>query len=213
MINETRYTGNVCHHMDSGGSVMIPESKQRYHSKPWILAISLLALGSSLVLSLAVSKEAVATTIYSYIDEQGTAVITDNVNTIPERYRAKVKTTDLAPTASQRTSTAGTIHEGITNWGRQLRDMVSGAAPSISGFSRSQSQILTYAGLAAIILLIAMYFSKGQMVRLLSMWCLVMLAIGTPVLLYVSDDGPADMMKRKAAAIQGKQDERLKQAQ
>jgi len=199
--------------MDSGGSLIIPESKKRYHPKPWILVILLLALGSSLVMSLAVSTEAVATTMYSYIDEQGTAVITDNVNTIPERYRAKVKTTDLAPTASQRTSTAGTIHEGITNWGRQLRDMVSGAAPSISGFSRSQSQILTYAGLAAIILLIAMYFSKGPMVRLLSMWCLIMLGIGTPVLLYISDDGPADMMKRKAAAVQGKQEERLKQAQ
>ena len=199
--------------MDSGGSLIIPESKKRYHPKPWILVILLLALGSSLVMSLAVSTEAVATTMYSYIDEQGTAVITDNVNTIPERYRAKVKTTDLAPTASQRTSTAGTIHEGITNWGRQLRDMASGAAPSISGLSRSQSQILTYAGVAAIILLIAMYFSKGQMIRLLSMWCLIMLGIGTPVLLYISDDGPADMMKRKAAAVQGKQEERLKQAQ
>src|SRR5262245_50262556 len=203
----------MCQPAGSGGSVMTPKWKQRYHSKPWILVILLLALGGSLVMSLAVSMEAVATTMYSYIDEQGTAVITDNVNTIPERYRAKVKTTDLTPTASQRTSTAGTIHEGITNWGRQLTDIASGSAPNISGLSRSQSQILTYAGLAAIVLLIAMYFSKGQMVRLLSMWCLVMLAIGTPVLLYVSDDGPADMMKRKAAAIQGKQDERLKQAQ
>jgi hypothetical protein len=32
-------------------------------------------------------------------------------------------------------------------------------------------------------------------------------------LLYISDDGPADVMKTKAAAIQGKQEERLKQAQ
>ena len=191
---------------------MIPGSKQGNNQRRWILAVWILAVGSGLLMSLA-SMEALATTMYSYIDEQGTPVITDNFNTIPERYRAKVKTTDLTPTAPQRTSTAGTIHDRVTNWGRQLRDMVIGAAPNISGLSRAQSQILTYAGLAAIVLLVAMNLSKGQMVRLLAMWCLVMLAIGTPVLLYISDDGPADVMKSKAAAIQGKQEERLKQAQ
>ena len=159
------------------------------------------------------SMEALATTMYSYIDEQGTPVITDNLNTIPERYRARVKTTEQIPTAPQRTSIAGTIHERVSNLGGQLRDMASGAVPNISRLSPSQSQILSYAGLAAIVLLVAMKLSKGQMVRLLAMWCLIMLAIGTPVLLYISDDGPADVMKSKAAAIQGKQEERLKQAQ
>ena len=162
---------------------------------------------------LAFPMETSATTMYSYIDEQGTPVITDNFDTIPERYRAKVKTTDLTATAPQKTSTGGAIHDRVTNWGRQLRDMAIGVAPNISGLSRTQSQILTYAGLAAVVLLIAMNLSKGQMIRLLATWCLLMLAIGTPVLLYISDDGPADVMKSKAAAIQGKQEERLKQAQ
>jgi len=192
---------------------MISGAKQRYYQRRWILVVWLLAIGSGLVIPLAFSTEALATTMYSYIDEQGTPVITDDLNTIPERYRAKVKTTDLTPTAPQRTSTAGTIHDRVTSWGRQLRDVVTGAAPSISGLSRAQSQILTYAGLAAIVLLLVMNLSKGQMTRLLATWCLIMLAIGTPVLLYISDDGPADVMKSKAAAIQGKQEERLKQAQ
>lgn len=192
---------------------MISGSKQGHYQRQWILVMWLLAIGSGLVMPVAFSREALATTMYSYIDEQGTPVITDDLNTIPERYRAKVKTTDLTPTASQRTSTPGIIHDRITNWGRQLRDMANGAAPNISGLSRAQSQILTYAGLAAIVLLLAMNLSKGQMIRLLATWCLVMLAIGTPVLLYISDDGPADVMKSKAAAIQGKQEERLKQAQ
>jgi len=173
----------------------------------------LLAIGSGLVMPLAFSMEVLATTMYSYIDEQGTPVITDDLNTIPERYRAKVKITDMTSTAPQRTSMAGAIHDRVTNWGRQLRDMVSGAVPIISGLSPSQSQILTYAGLAAVVLLVAMNLSKGQMIRLLATWCLVMLAIGTPVLLYISDDGPADVMKSKAAEIQGKQAERLQQAQ
>jgi hypothetical protein len=173
----------------------------------------LLAMGSGFVMPLAFPLDTLATTMYSYIDEQGTPVITDNLNTIPERYRAKVKTTDLTPTVPQRTSTAGAIHDRVTNWGRQLKDMAIGVAPNISGLSRTQSQILTYAGLAAVVLLVAMNLSKGQMVRLLATWCLLMLALGTPVLLYISDDGPADVMKSKAAAIQGKQEERLKQAQ
>lgn len=193
--------------------MMTSRSKQGHGQRGWILVMWLLAIGSGLVISVACSTETFATTMYSYIDEQGTPVMTDNFNTIPERYRAKVKTTEMAPTASQRTSTAGAIHERVTNWGGQLRDMASGAAPNISGLSHSQSQILTYAGLAAIVLLVGVYLSKGQMIRLLSMWGLIMLAIGTPVLLYISDDGPADVMKSKAAAIQGKQEERLKQAQ
>lgn len=192
---------------------MISGSKQGHYQRRWILVMWLLAIGSGLVMPLVFSMEVLATTMYSYIDEQGTPVITDDLNTIPERYRAKVKTTDMTPTALQRTSTAGTIHDRVTNWGRQLRDMVSGAVPIISGLSPSQSQILTYAGLAAIVLLVAMNLSKGQMIRLLATWCLVMLAIGTPVLLYISDDGPADVMKSKAAEIQGKQEERLKQTQ
>ena len=192
---------------------MISELKRGHYQRRWILVMWLLAIGSGLVMPLAFPMETLATTMYSYIDEQGTPVITDNLNTIPERYRAKVKTTDLTPTAPQRTPTAGAIHDRITNWGRQLRDMAIGVAPNISGLSRTQSQILTYAGLAAVVLLIAMNLSKGQMIRLLATWCLLMLAIGTPVLLYISDDGPADVMKSKAAAIQGKQEERLKQAQ
>ncbi|MGH7183732.1 MAG: hypothetical protein ACREJN_17390 [Nitrospiraceae bacterium] len=192
---------------------MISGSKQKHYQRRWVFVVWLLAIGSGLVISLAFSMEALATTMYSYIDDQGTPVITDDLNTIPERYHAKVKTTDLTPTAPQTASTAGTIHDRVTSWGRQLRDVVIGAAPSISGLSRAQSQILTYAGLAAIVLLVVMNLSKGQMIRLLATWCLIMLAIGTPVLLYISDDGPADVMKSKAAAIQGKQEERLKQAQ
>ncbi|NWF74155.1 MAG: hypothetical protein HXY51_14100, partial [Nitrospirae bacterium] len=149
---------------------MISGSKQGHYQRQWILVMWLLAIGSGLVMPLAFSMDALATTMYSYIDEQGTPVITDDLNKIPERYRAKVKTTDLTPTAPQRTSTGGILHDRVTNWGRQLRDMVIGAAPSISGLSRAQSQILTYAGLAAVVLLLAMNLSKGQMIRLLATW-------------------------------------------
>ena len=185
-------------------------SKVGNNQRRWILALWLLAVGVCFVMPLA-SIEALATTMYSYIDEQGTPVITDNFNTIPERYRARVKTTEQIPTAPQSTSTAGAIHERVSGLGRQLRGMVSGAAPNISGLSPSQSQILTYAGIAAIVLLVGMNVIKGQFVRLLALWCLIMLGLATPILMYVSDDGPMDVMKHKASQIEKQQQGRAQQ--
>src|SRR5206468_4084496 len=173
---------------------MIPGSKQGHNQRRWILAVWLLAVGGYLFMPLA-TTEALATTIYSYIDEQGTPVITDNFDTIPERYRARVKTTEQISTAPQSTSTIGSINERLSHFGSQLRAMVSGAAPNISGLSPSQSEILTYAGLAAIVLLVAMNLSKGPFIRLLALWCLIMVGLATPILLYVSNDGPMDVMK------------------
>ena len=189
---------------------MTPGSKQGNNQRRWLLAIWLLAVTVSLVMPLA-SNEALATTMYSYIDEQGTPVMTDNFNTIPERYRAKVKTTEQITTAPQRTSTAGIIHERISNFGGQLRGMVSGAAPSISGLSPSQSEILTYAGVAAIILLVVMNVIKGPFIRLLALGCLIMLGLGTPILMYVSNDGPMDVMKNKASQVEKKHQDRVQQ--
>ncbi len=185
-------------------------SKHGNSQRQWIFMVWLLAVWGCLVLPLA-SIEASATTIYSYIDEQGTPVMTDNFNTIPERYRTKVKATEQIATASQSPATVSAIHERVSNFGRQLRDMVSGAAPNISGLSPSQSRILTYAGLAAIVLLVAMNVMKGQFIRLLAMWCLIMLGLATPVLMYVSDDGPMDVMKNKASQVEKKHQDRVQQ--
>jgi hypothetical protein len=189
---------------------MSPGSKHENRQRRWIRMVWLLAAWGCLVMPLA-SIEASATTMYSYIDEQGTPVMTDNFNTIPERYRARVKTTEQIATTSQRTSTASTINERVSNFGRQLRDMVSGAAPNISGLSHSQSEILTYAGLAAIVLLVAMNVMKGQFIRLLALGCLIILGLATPVLMYVSDDGPMDVMKKKASQVEKKHQDRVQQ--
>jgi hypothetical protein len=189
---------------------MIFGPKQGNNHRRRILAIWLLAVTVSFVMPLA-SVEVLATTMYSYIDEQGTAVITDNFNTIPEQYRARVKTTEQISTAHQGTSTAGTIRDRLSNLRSQLEDMVSRAVPNISGLSHAQSEILTYAGLAAMVLLVAMNVSKGQVVRLLALWCLIMLGLATPILMYLSKDGPMDVMKNKAAQIEKQRQDRTQQ--
>jgi hypothetical protein len=193
------------------GVMMNPGLKQRNHQGRWIFMIGLLAVVSGFLLPLTSSMEAWATTIYSYIDDQGTPVMTDNINTIPERYRAKVKTTEQTSSASQGASTAGTIHNRVTGWKSRVKDMASGAVPNISGLSQSQSQILTYAGVVALVLFVVMYMSKGQSIRLLALWCLIMLGLGTPVLLYISQDGPMDVLQKQAAQTEKKHQDRLRQ--
>jgi hypothetical protein len=49
--------------------------------------------------------------------------------------------------------------------------------------------------------------------RFLALWCLILLGLATPVLMYVSKDGPVDILRGKAGEIQEKQQEHLKQAQ
>ena len=191
--------------------MMVLELKQGNSRVRWMLAIWLLAVMSGLLMPLTSSMEAGATTMYSYIDDQGTPVITDNFNAIPERYRAKVKTTEQTSNVPQGTSTAGTIHERVTKLGRQFTDMASNSVPNISGLSTSQSKILTYAGVAAIVLFIAMYMSNGQSIRLLALWCLIMLGLATPVLMYVSKDGPMDVIQKQAAQTEKKHQDRLQQ--
>jgi len=190
---------------------MVLELKQGTSRVQWMFAIWLLAMVSGLLMPLTSSMEAGATTMYSYIDDQGTPVVTDNFNTIPERYRAKVKTTEQTSSAPQGASTAGAIHERVTNWQNRVADMASRAVPDISGLSPSQSKILTYAGVGAIVLFITMYMSNGQSIRLLALWCLIMLGLATPVLLYVSKDGPMDVMQKQAAQTEKKHQDRLKQ--
>jgi hypothetical protein len=203
-IDEMRYT--QCEQgQRARRAVMILELKQGNSRARWMLMIWLLAM------PLTSSMEAGATTMYSYIDDQGTPVITDNFNTIPERYRSKVKTTEQISNAPQSASTAGAIHERVTSWQKRVTDMVSRAVPNISGLSASQSKILTYAGVAAIVLFIAMYMSKGQSIRLLALWCLIMLGLGTPVLLYISNDGPMDVIQKQAAQTEKKHQDRLQQ--
>jgi len=73
-----------------------------------------------------------------------------------------------------------------------------------------EAPILNYAGIAAIVLLVIIYFSKNSpMIRLLALGLLIVLGIGTPVLMYTSDGGPMDVLKKKAAASGHAQQDRL----
>ena len=158
-------------------------------------------------------QEAGATTIYSYVDERGTPVMTDNYNNIPERYRSKVQVTETSPSSHSTGSPMANLHNSVTHLTNDIGKGVKALAPDIPGMSSYQSQILTYAGLIALICLMAMYLSSGQVTRFLALWCLVLVGLATPVLLYASKDGPLDVLRGKAGEIQEKQQDRLKNVQ
>ena len=144
-----------------------------------------------------------AKTLYTYTDQSGTRVITDNYNKIPPSYRSRA-------TAVEQES------EGYTAELERVGEIVVSSKRfvfNVPGMSFQQSRIITYAGVIALCCVVAMNLSRSQAIRLLALWCLVLTGIGAPVLVYVADDGAAAVMKNKAAQIQQKQQDRLSQAQ
>jgi hypothetical protein len=179
----------------------------------WFQNGLLLGIGGAvlIVANLAMPYAAAAETLYSYIDEQGTPVLTDDYNSIPERYRAKVKTTERSVSPPAQTTPLGTIHHTVTSWGKKITGAIPSYAPEISGLSPAQSKILTSAGLVGFICVIAMYLSRSQVIKFLSLWTLILTGIVTPVLLYTAQGGASDVMKAKATDAAKKQQDRLQQ--
>jgi len=180
--------------------------RRSWSAVPFCLVVGVLAIGQWCAVA------AGAATVYSYIDDQGNPVFTDSPETIPEQYRAKVKTHErpdpVPKTPSMMQSVQQKVKEQAESFGRKMPPFQSGMKP----LSLTQSPILTYVGIAAIILLLIMYVSKNSpMIRLLALGLLIVLGIGTPVLLYTSDNGPMDSMKKKAIASGQAQQDRLQQ--
>jgi Domain of unknown function (DUF4124) len=171
----------------------------------WALFMSLcVMLGQGL------SVDAGATTIYSYIDAEGNLVYTDALETIPQKYRAKVKAHEQPDAVTKPPSALQSVQEKVKAQAKNLGWEMSSAHLDLAGLAPEQSKIGTQAGIAAVVLLIIMFFSKNSpMVRLLALGLLIVLGIGTPVLMYTSDGGPMDRMKEKAVTAGQTQQNRL----
>lgn len=145
--------------------------------------------------------DASATTIYSYTDESGNAVYTDDLRKVPEKHRGTVQ-------QFEQKSGQSSVGEKIKSFGSKFRSV----GVSIDGMSPEQSTVLNYAGGAAVFLLIVMYLSKeSPMVRLLALGILIVIAIATPVLIYSGEGGALNVMKEKANEAANINDKRLQQ--
>jgi hypothetical protein len=153
-----------------------------------------------------------AATIYSYIDDRGTPVLTDNFENVPERYRAKVQMTEQAPKGASDHSAPVKLQQHITGLAQSTGGDFGRFVPNISGLTHYQSQLLSYGGIAAVICLLARFFVRSQVVRFLSLWCLIMLGLTVPALFLTSQDAPLDRLNGQAGKIQEKQQEHLQRA-
>jgi hypothetical protein len=171
-----------------------------------------------------------ATTIYSYIDDQGNPRFSDSLETVPDKYRAKVKTHEQ-PTPEPKQPTAvesvravvspshlATLKQKLNELLQSFGFSLPGSSPSASATAKptaaiadTHEKILTYAGIAAVVLLGMMYLSKSQLVRLLGLCLLIALGIGTPVLLYIGDNGAFGVLKEKATTAGQAQADRINQ--
>ena len=172
----------------------------------WMMCAGLL-LGSVALFS----SDVQATTIYSYIDDHGNPVYTDTPETIPEKYRAKVKTHERPDPVSKAPSVLQSVRNTVKEQAKNFGFKVPSFQINMEGLNPTQSRILTYAGAAAVVLLLMMYLSKSQFVRMLGFCLLIVVGIGAPVLMYVSDGGPMDAVKQKATAAGQAQQDRLQQ--
>ena len=173
----------------------------------WLLLMCLCVL-----LGQSAYVEVWAATIYSYIDDQGNPVYTDSPETIPEKYRAKVKTHEQPDPLSKAPSRMQSVQQKIKAQAKNYGWEMPSFQIDMAGFNQVQSKILTYAGATIVVLLLMMYMSKSPFVRMLGFCLLIVIGIGAPVLMYVSDGGPMDILKKKAVASGQTQQDRLQQA-
>ena len=168
-----------------------------------IVPLSIVTVVVIAITIMGVASPIQAKPLYSYTDEKGMRIITDNYSQIPPSSRAKVTTVEQ--------EADGPVAQ-IERVG-ELAGSAKGFVVAVPGMSFQQSRIITYASVFGLLCLIAMNLSRSEAIRALALWCLVLTGICAPVLVYIADDGAAAVMKNKAAEIQQKQQDRLSHAQ
>lgn len=142
--------------------------------------------------------------LYSYRDDQGTNVITDNYDRIPMQYRARVITVE------QESDSLNQSGKGVADLLKGADKRIGGATIDVPGLTPYQSHALTITGSLALLCFVIRQFSSSQVLRFLSLWGLIMLGLITPPFIYLSQDGALDVLRGGASKIQTKQLDHLK---
>ncbi|MBI4401333.1 MAG: hypothetical protein HY581_06870 [Nitrospirae bacterium] len=173
---------------------------------PWLrLVTGLIFFGLGCFMTGAMDNAWGATT-FSYVDDQGTVVFTDKRENIPERYRSRVKVVEGGE-SSKVDSTGATVKQATD----RAKDMVSRFTPTIPGLSPDQSQVLTMAFAAAVLMFAVMMLSGNKAVQLLMRWLLVLLAIGTTATMYFSQGDLTEKAKGAAKELERTQQQKAQQ--
>lgn len=135
--------------------------------------------------------EAAAAKGYKYVDDRGNIVLTNQWDSIPERYRERVKVVEMPdePKAGIAMpnlgggAPAGGIAQQATE---SLKVVASSAQTAASGLTSDRSTVVGASFVAGVIMLATMMLSKNPATRLLMRWLLVLLVFGTTAHVYFS---------------------------
>ena len=154
---------------------------------------------------------------YTYVDDKGTVVFTDNKDNIPARYRARVR---VLEEGESKKGGGGLIEKGtaaveqvtgkITG---KITDTASQSPITIPGLSPYQSRVLSLAFVGAVLIAGTMLLSGNPALRFLMRWLLVLLAIGTTASMYFSEGGLAQKATGTAKELERTQQQKSQQLQ
>jgi hypothetical protein len=139
---------------------------------------------------------------YSYVDDQGTVVFTDDLKSIAPRYRQRVKTVQEAPRPNAPLLKID-----------QLPFPDVGKGFTIAGLTPAQSRTLVTGFCAAIVMFAVMMLTGSSALRLLMRWLLILLAIGTTASIYFSNDALTGKATVKAKELERRQQEKAQQVE
>jgi hypothetical protein len=162
------------------------------------LRISCVRILSALFVLAGLAAAPVHAETYKYVDDKGTVVFTDDPKTVPERYRPRVMIVE-------RTGTPTTSVEQILSKADEV-----GKGFVVGGLTPYQSRVLVLGFAAGVLLFAVMMLSGNSAVRLLMRWLLVLLAIGTTVSIYSSNDTVTQKASQRSKELERAQQQKAK---
>jgi hypothetical protein len=139
-----------------------------------------------LVSGVSLSGKALAGSMYSYVNEEGATVITDDLKKVPERYRKQVKVTEVKGQDSSRV--AGWMSDVVS----RVKETVSGLdvpfpEKLIPGLTNYQSAVLIGGFVVSVLAFAMMTLFRNPGVKFAMKWVLMFVVVGTVYALYFSE--------------------------
>ncbi len=163
----------------------------------FLLALLMLPAGSLL-------HEATAGEVYTYTDEKGTVVITDNYKQVAKRFRRQAKVTrmkDLPAEAGARTPAPAAGPRDSFDWRSKVGRVMDYLPDTIiSGLNNRQSVLLIGGFLAGAVAFGAMTLTRSPSIRFAMKWVLMLVGFGVMYALYFTQ------LETRSAEILGQPD-------
>ena len=123
--------------------------------------------------------------MYSYVNDEGAVVVTDDLKKVPERYRKRVKVTEGKEQAADKAASfipqvVSRAQEKVSGWKLPLPDTI------MPGFTNYQSAVLIGGFVIAALVFAIMTLSRSPAIKFAMKWALMFVVVGMVYALYFS---------------------------